>query len=542
MKWLTPYLLCLSIVLQLTHSTTLITESNRLVEETIVFVLSDGTSTLQNRLSAAKFSGNDFSPLPIDWQSLANPKVTTPALGSLVSTQEKAWIQQDIASNTHIQHVFYEASIPSANGTAYPNIVVVYQEGSFARFQVTETAAKVVLTAVEFFSSSEPADPANAKPLPPTEAPQPLLYSDTGSGNAQLISFSFEQGASIVHANSLAGVNTQNWHYPLNLQTGAQAVIATTATGAPLLFMSNGFNENQPSNHALLHIIDLTAGTLIRSLVLPKTSSSVNGLLGISAMDLDHNGRADFILGGDWQGQLWVIDIRDGNAMQWQALDNQPVFQPCNTAACYAYHRLPIEEAPTAVFHRFGADFSIIFTANSAHKKQGVLSSVAVSINNHSTITPDDLLTITAQADSKSYPISEKNSQLNELALVQLQSGWQLTLPEHYTFTAAALPRQGLLHQSVAYQPADTSKQQAMLLSVYQDDGNQFMVSPSTAFQYSTKTIDKINVLTLEDQTELVVLQGEKGSDSHALCEALPVGCIVHKPPTGRLSWQRLYQ
>jgi len=89
------------------------------------------------------------------------------------------------------------------------------------------------------------------------------------------------------------------------------------STGRWAAVFGNGYN-NTGSGHAVLFIVDLETGELIRRIdTNVGTAANPNGLSTPAVVDLNGDSLADFVFAGDLQGNMWKFDIRNDNPALW---------------------------------------------------------------------------------------------------------------------------------------------------------------------------------------------------------------------------------
>ncbi len=96
-----------------------------------------------------------------------------------------------------------------------------------------------------------------------------------------------------------------------------QPFIVRMANGEWVAVFGNGYDSS--SGHAVLYIVDLVTGALVKSI---DVGGTLNGLSGVSPVDYN-NGAIDRIVdtiyAGDLLGQLWKFDVSSGNTAQWDS-------------------------------------------------------------------------------------------------------------------------------------------------------------------------------------------------------------------------------
>ncbi|MGK2914014.1 MAG: pilus assembly protein, partial [Porticoccaceae bacterium] len=125
------------------------------------------------------------------------------------------------------------------------------------------------------------------------------------------------------------------------------------ANGKWAAIVANGYSS--PGNNAVLYIIDVETGELIRSIDTEAvgTVAYPNGLSTPIAVDVNNDRIADSIYAGDLRGNLWKFDVTNANPNQWDVAYQSggtpaPLFVACATdsATCSDANRQPITAKP----------------------------------------------------------------------------------------------------------------------------------------------------------------------------------------------------
>jgi type IV pilus assembly protein PilY1 len=126
-----------------------------------------------------------------------------------------------------------------------------------------------------------------------------------------------------------------------------------------LVIFGNGYNSSK--SHAVLYILNLNTGQLIRRI--DTGAGNCNGLSSPIAIDIDSNGTADYVYAGDLQGNLWKFDLYDTDAANWGVAyqdpggNPAPVFQAKN----YSGHPQPITSKPDVMYHCSQPGYLVVF-------------------------------------------------------------------------------------------------------------------------------------------------------------------------------------
>lgn len=126
-------------------------------------------------------------------------------------------------------------------------------------------------------------------------------------------------------------------------------VIARMNTGDWVAIVGNGY-QNTSTGHAVLYIIDIKTGTLLKALDTGSGSvASPNGLSGPTPIDTNFDGKVDRIYAGDIDGNLWKFDVSGATAASWTAPAS--AFFPTATDLSNGIVRQAILGAPDVAAH-----------------------------------------------------------------------------------------------------------------------------------------------------------------------------------------------
>lgn len=115
---------------------------------------------------------------------------------------------------------------------------------------------------------------------------------------------------------------------PFNLNMGQ-------ASGRPEIILAEdnkwyalvGNGYNSAAGDPALMVVDLQTGSTVNTIVINDGGAFVNGLGNIAVQDVDGNGKADTVYGGDLRGNLWKIDMTSISPTGWGvAYGGAPVF------------------------------------------------------------------------------------------------------------------------------------------------------------------------------------------------------------------------
>ncbi len=109
-------------------------------------------------------------------------------------------------------------------------------------------------------------------------------------------------------------------------------LLVKTRDGRWRAIVGNGYNS--ANGHAVLLLVDVETGAIIRIDTRSGTAGTPNGLSGVTVVSASDTGVADFVYAGDLYGNLWKFDISAANANSWKVAygnNGQPL--PLFTAA-----------------------------------------------------------------------------------------------------------------------------------------------------------------------------------------------------------------
>lgn len=145
--------------------------------------------------------------------------------------------------------------------------------------------------------------------------------------------------------------------------SGQPSQVVRLNTGRFALMTPNGYGSS--SGVAALFFLDVQGrlsdgtwgGGRMKKLV-ADASSSGNGMMGATWVDIDNNGTADWVYATDLKGQLWKFDISSSNPAEWTSSFksgdvNAPMFQ-AKSGDRGAGDPLPITTAPVVTFPGMG--------------------------------------------------------------------------------------------------------------------------------------------------------------------------------------------
>ena len=170
-------------------------------------------------------------------------------------------------------------------------------------------------------------------------------------------------GSVPVNQNDVA--NMALWEYP-NLNTPADEtddmgysfsrveIVETYDASVPwIVIFGNGYNSE--NGHAVLFLIDPASGTLIKRI--DTLADSCNGLSSPTPVDVNYDGKVDYVYAGDLKGNLWKFDLTDDDYNNWDVAFYEsgtpmPLFKTPNQ---------PITTRPDVMYHCEEEGYMVLF-------------------------------------------------------------------------------------------------------------------------------------------------------------------------------------
>lgn len=151
--------------------------------------------------------------------------------------------------------------------------------------------------------------------------------------------------------------------------TFAQPTITRLHNGKWAVVTSNGYNST--NDRAVLYLIDIQDGSLIKSITVSDGTSTPNGLSSARVVDMDGDGISDYVYAGDIRGNLWRFDLFGGgdsthpygtassaSANNFVAsFGGTPLFKAVTGSNAFQ----PITSTPRVVRHPTGTGLIVIF-------------------------------------------------------------------------------------------------------------------------------------------------------------------------------------
>jgi type IV pilus assembly protein PilY1 len=151
--------------------------------------------------------------------------------------------------------------------------------------------------------------------------------------------------------------------------TYAKPVIARLHSGDWAVIAANGVNSS--NDKAVLYVINVQDGSLIKALTATDNASGANGLSSPYVADIDGDLIADYVYAGDLHGNLWRFDlIGIGGSLTDTAISStfrvafggSPLYTATATSTAGASNTTqPITSSPYVIAHPSGTGHLVIF-------------------------------------------------------------------------------------------------------------------------------------------------------------------------------------
>lgn len=155
------------------------------------------------------------------------------------------------------------------------------------------------------------------------------------------------------------------WEYPKDTTPSAEVkdlgysysrpVVAPTNDGNHpwVVIFGNGYNSE--NGHSVLFILDAVTGSLVKRI--DTEDGPCNGLSAPVTVDVDVDGKLDYVYAGDLLGNLWKFDLSDPDSSNWDVAYKdgstpKPLFKTPNQ---------PITTRPDVMYHCSQEGFMVLF-------------------------------------------------------------------------------------------------------------------------------------------------------------------------------------
>lgn len=155
-----------------------------------------------------------------------------------------------------------------------------------------------------------------------------ILASGLGAGGRGLFALDVTEPQNFTEGQA---DNISLWEFTsaqdadLGFTYGIPAIVKLN-DGSWAVLSGNGLN-NTGSGQSGLFIIDAATGALKRKIMTGLGTAAVpNGIAGITPVDMDGNGTADYVYAGDVYGRVWKFDLTANNAVSWNVAYGAPLY------------------------------------------------------------------------------------------------------------------------------------------------------------------------------------------------------------------------
>jgi Tfp pilus tip-associated adhesin PilY1 len=144
-----------------------------------------------------------------------------------------------------------------------------------------------------------------------------ILVGGLGKGGKGYFALDVTNPAAVTDELALAG--NVLWEYPSPAgdddmgYSYSQAAITDSHAGWVTIF-GNGYNS--VNGGAKLFILNALTGAVIR-VIDTQASADCNGLSTPAVIDMNYDGKVDYVFAGDLQGNLWKFDLTDESSANW---------------------------------------------------------------------------------------------------------------------------------------------------------------------------------------------------------------------------------
>jgi len=230
------------------------------------------------------------------------------------------------------------------------------------------------------------------------------------------------------------------WEYTdteMGFSYGTAAIVKTYAsgggssTGRTVAMFGNGYN-NTGNGRAYLYVVDIATGAQIAKIDTGVGDTTTpNGLSTPTPVDVDGDGKIDYVYAGDIQGNLWKFNVRSTTASNWELAANRLLLYAGGA-------NRPITVRPDVARHETGAGFMVYFGTGKFIEKADLSTSLPAAQrfygiwdkNDGTVVTADTQLleqTITSTLNQTTGEYNYRVTSNNSINYTN-QLGWYLTL------------------------------------------------------------------------------------------------------------------
>ena len=280
-----------------------------------------------------------------------------------------------------------------------------------------------------------------------------VLVGTLGGGGRGVFALDITDPANFAASNVLwEKVNIEDnasWSPRMNISDDAdigytygQAAVVRMQNGKWAAVFGNGYNSN--NNHAVLFIVDIADGTLIKKIdTNAGDSTTPNGLSTPIAVDVDNDRIVEAIYAGDMLGNLWKFDVSSTSASSWGlAYSGTPLFVATDGSGA----RQPITVRPEVTKHPVSGVVVLFGTGEYFQEKDrrvqtteqtqtfyGIYDQGAAVTGGRSALLQQSLIATIASTDSANPSAGTSNPVdvrvTTDLTPSSSQKGWYFDLP-----------------------------------------------------------------------------------------------------------------
>ena len=258
-----------------------------------------------------------------------------------------------------------------------------------------------------------------------------ILASGLGAGGRAIFALDITDPTSFLEGNADA---ISLWEFTsatdadLGLTMGAP-VVAKLNDGTWAVISGNGVN-NTGSGKSGIFILNAATGALKRKLLTSVGSAaSPNGIIAITAVDLDSNGTVDAVYGGDLYGRMWKFDLSSSASASWNvAYTGNPLFRARVSGDDQPITTVPeVTRHPTqpGVLVMFGTGMYLQLSDITSTNTQSIygLWDNGTTVSDRSDLVEQTVTSVFAQAGSQFRTMSDNPLDWSS------DRGWYLDLP-----------------------------------------------------------------------------------------------------------------
>lgn len=143
-----------------------------------------------------------------------------------------------------------------------------------------------------------------------------VLVGSVGAGGRSVYALDVSNPANFDAANVLWELN-ERLDPDLGTAIGRPSIALLPGNRWVAIF---GNGVNSATNRAMLFVVDLASGAILRKIDTGFGSASqANGLTNVVVTDTDRDGVADTVYGGDFQGNIWKFDLGSNTPTAWNS-------------------------------------------------------------------------------------------------------------------------------------------------------------------------------------------------------------------------------